>query len=188
MFKDKNGRELTLMEALPKIRNRILTIFQEFQLMILRWIGYCPSHQFRLFCYRLAGIKIGQGSTIHMWANFFQPRNIQIGEDTIVGDHCFLDGRAKLKIGDHIDIASQVLIYNSEHDVNDFGFHSSTAEMVATGVGVGVALGLVATTFTGFFATSGRGVGVGVGVKTGAFSLLGILLDKAERLILKVRA
>jgi len=122
MFKDKNGRELTLMEALPKIRNRILTIFQEFQLMILRWIGYCPSHQFRLFCYRLAGIKIGQGSTIHMWANFFQPRNIQIGEDTIVGDHCFLDGRAKLKIGDHIDIASQVLIYNSEHDVNDFGF------------------------------------------------------------------
>ena len=119
MFKDKTGKELTLDEALPKIKKRLAAIFLEFQLMLLRWVSYCPSHQFRLFCYRLAGIKIGQGSTIHMWANFFQPKNIQIGEDSIIGNHCFLDGRAKLKIGSHTDIASQVLIYNSEHDINN---------------------------------------------------------------------
>ena len=54
-----------------------------------------------------------------MWANFFQPRKISIGKGTIIGDHCFLDGRARLEIGDHVNIASQVLIYNSEHDLND---------------------------------------------------------------------
>jgi maltose O-acetyltransferase len=33
-----------------------------------------------------------------------------------------MDGRAPLRIGDHVDIASQVLIYNSQHDVNSEGF------------------------------------------------------------------
>ena len=122
MFKDKIGKELSLNEALPKIEKRIQTIFLEFQLMFLRWTGCVPSHSWRKFVYELAGIKIGQGSTFHMWANFFQPKNIQIGEDTVIGDHCFLDGRARLKIGSHTDIASQVLIYNSEHDVNDPDF------------------------------------------------------------------
>ena len=122
MFKDKTGKELSFNEALPKIQKRIQTIFLEFQLMFLRWTGCVPSHSWRKFVYKLAGIKIGQGSTFHMWANFFQPKNIQIGEDTVIGDHCFLDGRARLKIGSHTDIASQVLIYNSEHDVNDPDF------------------------------------------------------------------
>jgi acetyltransferase-like isoleucine patch superfamily enzyme len=122
MIKDKNGRDLSLDEALPKINKRIVAILLEFQLVLLRWTGYVPSHSWRRFVYRLAGMKIGKGSVIHMWANFFQPKNIKIGEDTVIGDHCFLDGRASLKIGDHTDIASQVLIYNSEHDLNDEDF------------------------------------------------------------------
>jgi len=122
MIKDKNGRNLSLDEALPKINKRMIAVLLEFQLMLLRWTGCIPSHSWRSLVYRLAGIKIGKGSVIHMWANFYQPKNIRIGEDTIIGDHCFLDGRALLKIGDHIDIASQVLIYNSEHDIHDESF------------------------------------------------------------------
>jgi maltose O-acetyltransferase len=59
-----------------------------------------------------------------MWARFFQPKNIYIGEDTIIGDHCFLDGREKLIIGSHVAVASQVLIYNSEHDINSNDFRA----------------------------------------------------------------
>ncbi|MBI4999455.1 acyltransferase, partial [Candidatus Gottesmanbacteria bacterium] len=54
--------------------------------------------------------------------NFFDPGGVEIGEDTIIGDHAFLDGRAPLTIGNHVDIASQVLIYNSKHDINDPNF------------------------------------------------------------------
>jgi len=118
------GRKLTVNEALAKIINRVKNIFLDFELMLLRWVGHVPSHCFRRFCYRLAGMEIGKGSTIHMWANFFNPRGIEIGEDTIIGDHCFLDGRAKIKIGSHVDIASQVLIYNSKHDINDPEFRA----------------------------------------------------------------
>jgi len=56
-----------------------------------------------------------------MGANFFKPWGITIGKDTIIGDHAFLDGRAPLTIGDHVGLASQVLIYNDEHDLyNDY--------------------------------------------------------------------
>jgi len=124
MFKDKMGRRLTFAEAWRKILNRFYNYWLDFELMLLRWVGCVPSHCFRRFCYRLAGIEIGKGSTIHMWANFFNPKGIEIGEDTIIGDHCFLDGRAPIKIGNHVDIASQVLIYNSKHDINDPEFRA----------------------------------------------------------------
>lgn len=123
MFRDRMGKPLTLSQAFPKIMNRIYNWWLDFELMLLRWVGHVPFHSFRKFCYRLAGMKIGRGSTFHMWASFFNPSNISIGEGTIIGDHAFLDGRAELKIGSHVDIASSVMIYNSEHDVNseDFG-------------------------------------------------------------------
>ncbi|HUV46705.1 MAG TPA: acyltransferase [Candidatus Bathyarchaeia archaeon] len=118
----KTGEKLDFKQAWPKIIARIFNCFLDFELLLLNWVGYLPFHSLRNFCYRLSGIKIGRGSTIHMWARFYQPRNISIGQDTIIGDHCFLDGRAPLRIGNHVAIASQVLIYNSEHDVNSPDF------------------------------------------------------------------
>lgn len=132
MFQDKEGNKLTTSEALPKIANRVASYWLDFELMLLRWVGHDPFHTCRRFFYRLAGIKIGKGSTIHMWANFFQPENISIGEDTIIGDHAFLDGRAKLTIGNHVDVASSVMIYNSEHDLSKEDF-SAIEEPVEIG-------------------------------------------------------
>ncbi len=121
-MKDRTGKELSGDEILKKAIGRAKAISLDFELMILRWVGFIPSHLIRKSVYRLAGVKIGPGSAIHMWANFFQPKNITIGQDTIVGDHTFLDGRAKLTIGNHVSIASQVLIYNSEHDIHSPNF------------------------------------------------------------------
>ncbi len=119
MFKDKQGNQLSLQEVLEKVINRIKNILLEFEVYLLHLIGWIPSHHIRRFFYRLAGIKIGKGSTIHMGTVFYEPKNIIIGEDTIIGEKVVLDGRDKLIIGNHVDIASEVMIYNSEHDVND---------------------------------------------------------------------
>lgn len=113
---------MSLSEIFLKVVVRLYNYILDFELMVLRVVGSIPSHLFRKLFYRLAGIKIGKGSSIHMWANFFEPSNIQIGDDTIIGDHAFLDGRDKLTIGSHVDIASYVMIYNSEHDINSPGF------------------------------------------------------------------
>lgn len=62
-----------------------------------------------------------------MGARFFYPAGIRIGEGSIIGDHAFLDGRNKLVIGNHVDIASSVMIYNSEHNINAEDFHAVSA-------------------------------------------------------------
>lgn len=129
-IKDKMGKSLSSDAVVSKVAKRLLNILLDFELMLLRLVGHIPSHNMRKFFYRLAGVKIGKGSTIHMWCNFFNPSGVEIGEDTIVGDHAFLDGRAKLKIGDHVDIASHALIYNSEHDVHSVDFHANEEPVI----------------------------------------------------------
>ncbi len=122
-MKDKAGNELSSTEIINKGMNRISTIFLEFWVMILQYIiGYTPCHYIRRFFYRLSGMKIGKGSTLHMEARFYNPGNIEIGGDTIIGEKVVLDGRDRLRIGNHADIASEVMIYNAEHDVKDSGF------------------------------------------------------------------
>lgn len=123
-IKDRMGQELNSSEIINKSVVRSQNIILDFGLMLLRLIGHIPFHTIRLFVYRLSGVKIGRGSTIHMWCSFFDPKNIEIGQDTIIGDHAFLDGRANLNIGNHVDIASQVLIYNSQHDIHSEDFHA----------------------------------------------------------------
>jgi len=124
MLKDRMGRSLSSSEAAKKIISRLYNYCLDFELMCLRCVGYIPFHSIRNFFYVLAGLKLGKGATLHMGANFFQPRNVFIGEGTIVGDHAFLDGRAPLKIGREVDIASWVMIYNSEHDISSDDFHA----------------------------------------------------------------
>jgi len=132
MLQDKNGNKLSIGQALSKIINRLKNYWLDFELMLLRWIGHIPFHTIRNIKYKFFGIKMGKGSTIHMWASFFDPKNIVIGEDSIIGDHAFLDGRDKLTIGNHVDIASSVMIYNSEHDLTKKDF-SAILEPVEIG-------------------------------------------------------
>ncbi len=129
MFKDRMGRNLSWSETVQKGIKRILNILLDFELMILTIVGNIPFHTVRKFSYWLAGMKLN--GTIHMWARFYNPSGISIGKDTIIGDHAFLDGRAPLKIGNHVDIASQVMIYNSEHDLesDDFQAHNAPVEI-----------------------------------------------------------
>ena len=65
-----------------------------------------------------------------MGVRFFNPAGIQIGEDSIIGFRSFLDGRDKLVIGDHVDMASEVMIYNSEHALDSEDFHATSAPVV----------------------------------------------------------
>lgn len=110
-----------------KIINRLNTIALELTNYILHIVGCVPSHYVRRFFYRLAGVKIGSGSTMHMGARFYNPSGITIGNDTILGEGVVLDGRAALHIGNHVDFASEVMVYNSQHDTASEDFHAVSA-------------------------------------------------------------
>lgn len=113
-----------------RIFRRLRTILTEFVNFILWNVGYVPSHYIRRFFYRISGVKIGKGSTIHMLAKFYDPKNITIGDDSIIGEGAVLDGRDKLTIGNHVDIASEVMIYNSQHDVQSLDFRATIAPVI----------------------------------------------------------
>ena len=125
---DKNGRKLSASETLHKITNRFHSYYLDLVLMKIHFISdHCPSHIIRKFFFRLAGGKIGSGSAVHMSTRYFDPAGISIGNDTVIGFGTFMDGRDKLTIGSHVDIASEVMIYNSEHDIHSEDFHAITA-------------------------------------------------------------
>lgn len=113
-----------------KIQNRIKTVAVEFVVFILHAIACTPSHHVRRFFYRLFGVKIGSGSTIHTGAKFYNPANIVIGSDSIIGEDAVLDGRDKLSIGDHVDFATGVMVYNSQHDLESEDFRATSAPVV----------------------------------------------------------
>ena len=114
---DRMGRQLNFQQARNKAIRRMQNWLLDFWLMILNWVTDCPIWAVRRFFFVVSGVKIGAGSKIHCGCRFFCPSGVQIGEGTIVGYRAFLDGRAKLKIGDHVDIASEVMVYNSEHNI-----------------------------------------------------------------------
>ncbi len=128
-FKDKMGRGLTLSQGISKVLNRFAAYIDDFEIFVLKLVGLLPIYTIRYLFYLLAGVQIGKSVHIHMGTEFFNPKNVSIGDGTIIGKNAFLDGRDKLIIGRHVDIASDVLIYNSEHDINSDDFAATTGQV-----------------------------------------------------------
>jgi maltose O-acetyltransferase len=123
---DKEGRVLSTSQIWEKGIGRARALRLELVTGLLWWlVGYLPFHSWRKFFYRVCGMKIGRRSTIHMMARIYDPAHITIGEGTLIGERATLDGRKQLpgssgglEIGNHVDIASEVMVWTSEHDIH----------------------------------------------------------------------
>ncbi len=109
-----------------RIIRRITTVYLEFVVMVLHCVGHVPLHHVRRFFYRLAGMQIGEGTSIHTGLHLYDPSGIEIGKDTIIGEDAVLDGRGKIVIGNHVAFATGVMVYNSQHDIRDPQFTAVT--------------------------------------------------------------
>lgn len=112
----------------------------DFWVYLATLTGLIPSHTVRLFLYRhFFRVKIGKDSSIHWLARFNNPAGVAIGQNTVVGNDAFLDGRHKRKgrsylkdflspkeyplmIGNNVSIAGEVRIYTMQHDIDDPNF------------------------------------------------------------------
>lgn len=121
-LRDKNGHPLSLGQATTKIMARLESYALDFLLMLLHIATWIPSHTVRNFIWRACGLTLGKHSTLHTGVRVFDPRNIRVGEGTIVGYATFIDGRDQVSIGDHTDIASEVMIYSQEHNLSSPDF------------------------------------------------------------------
>lgn len=129
-LRDKHGKSYTWSEAFSqKLLPRLDSYALDFGLMLLHVSTYIPSHLIRNAIWRAFGLRLGAHSTLHTGVRVFDPRHIKVGEGTIVGYATFIDGREEVRIGNHTDIASEVMIYSQEHDL-------SSPDFVATGAPV----------------------------------------------------
>jgi len=124
---DKQGNALSSIQILSKILNRFSNMILEFEMYVLLIVGYIPISCIRTVIYRFAGIHIPFSSVINSGARFYSSTNIHIGNDCIIGENATFDGRDDITIGDHVDIASEVMIYNSQHDIHDPFFDAISA-------------------------------------------------------------
>lgn len=131
-FTNKDGDSLGWMQTASKVLKRLESYLLDFTLMLLHVTTYIPLHSIRNLIWRLVGLKLGSKSTLHTGIRVFDPRKIEIGDGTIIGHRTFLDGRDMLIIGSHTDIASEVMIYNQEHDLSSETF-ATTSEPVQIG-------------------------------------------------------
>lgn len=124
-LKDKHGKSYTWSEAFfSKAIPRLESYLLDATLMFLHVTTYIPSHTIRNLIWKSVGVSLGKNSTLHTGVRVYDPRNIKIGEGTIIGYGCFIDGRDNVTIGNHTDIASEVMIYSSEHDLSAPDFHA----------------------------------------------------------------
>lgn len=117
-----------------------------------------PSHEVRNTFYRHAlGVELPKSSIIYWGARFFGVKGLVIGENSIIGDHAFLDCRNGINIGSNVNIASEVRIWTAEHDVYSDDFAQ---------IGGSVTIGDHA--FIGSRVTILPGVSIGEGAVIGA--------------------
>lgn len=129
-FKDKHGKNLTWSQGIGKIIVRLGSYYLDFKLMILNLTTLIPLHSVRNAIWKLAGMQLGRCSTLHTGVRVYDPRGIKIGEGSIIGYATFIDGRDHVQIGNHTDIASEVMIYSSEHDIDSPEFEASSAKVI----------------------------------------------------------
>ncbi len=101
-----------------------------FAILLANWTGHIGIHRVRHYCYRhFYKIQIPSDSVLYCGCRFFDPWGISIGNNSIVGDHAFLDGRRKIKIGNNVNIAQEVRIFTLEHDITSPTF-AAVGDMV----------------------------------------------------------
>jgi acetyltransferase-like isoleucine patch superfamily enzyme len=97
-------------------------VWGDARLRLLADLGRVPSHSFRTFFYRQAGLTLPRSSSIHWRAEFYAPERIVIGDHTVIGDSAFLDGRSGLTIGSNVNLGSHVSVYTLQHDIDSADF------------------------------------------------------------------
>lgn len=132
-----------------------MRIFIDFWIYLSLLTGYIPSHMIRNFLYRfIFRMHIGNNTSIHHRAQFNNPAGVYIGNNTIIGNDAFLDGRHKriwkkgenkiigyiremwspstypLRIGNNVSVAGEVRIYTMEHDIDSPDFAEIGAPVV----------------------------------------------------------
>jgi acetyltransferase-like isoleucine patch superfamily enzyme len=70
-------------------------------------------------------VKIHPTAQIYRWRDLRSGSQIAIGEGSIIGSDCILDGRCGISIGRSVNISSEVALWTLQHDTDSPTFETS---------------------------------------------------------------
>ncbi|MGB3296341.1 MAG: WcaF family extracellular polysaccharide biosynthesis acetyltransferase [Phormidesmis sp.] len=88
------------------------------------------AHWWRCWLLRLFGAKIGQQVMIRPTARITYPWNIEIGDNSWVGDDVVLYSLVPIRLGQHCVISQKSYLCTGSHDISDPRFGLVTGEIV----------------------------------------------------------
>lgn len=98
--------------------------------VVMSAMGHVPSARVRTWFYRHAlGARIAPTARINGRVEI-RGGEIDIGEGTVVGHDCILDGRGGLRLGRAVNLSSEAAIWTYQHDPNDPDFLGIGAPVV----------------------------------------------------------
>jgi acetyltransferase-like isoleucine patch superfamily enzyme len=125
------------------------THLRALRLLLLRWTGHLPSHTLRRWAYASLGFRYPASAVVYGGAEIRHPKNITIGEGSVIGNQAILDGRMGLTIGLQHDFRSPDFADDGGPvTVGDYAWISCRAVIlpgVTIGEGAVVAAGAVVT-------------------------------------------
>jgi len=121
--------QLVLSRSIFKyIHKGIRTFFQNY--FSNYWINKIPFYFIRHQYYKkIMGVKIGEGSSIHLNCFLFGT-NINIAENSTINRNCYLDGRGRLFIGNRVSISPEVQLITEDHDYNSVNFSGRSRDVI----------------------------------------------------------
>ena len=110
-------------------KRRLLMFLFGFADYYLYRLSLVPSHVLRRFVYRrVCGMRIAPRAIVYFATEVRNPAAICLGEGSVIGDHCILDGRNGIRFGRNAVLGSHVSIWTQQHDHRDPWFRCDTQE------------------------------------------------------------
>lgn len=107
------------------MKNFLLQFFE----LIYEFVFWIPFHPIRKVLVKLTFKHVGKRVCLLRNLDIRKPRNIEIGHDVVINKRVLLDGRGGiLRIGNHVDIAQEAVIWTLGHDVNGLKHDSCGAQ------------------------------------------------------------
>lgn len=122
-----NDQNKTTQEGSNRYKHRISTLFEDLTFFLFKIVGFIPCHIIRYYFYKYVfWMKLGEKVVIYYGLETRDPWNISIGNGSIIGDKCILDGRRGIVIGNNVNISTGVWIWTLQHQINSPSFETDT--------------------------------------------------------------
>ena len=148
------------------LRNRFVRVVWGVAWLLLARFTPPPLHAWRRLVLRAFGARVGRGTRVHASAAIWLPRNLELGEQVLIGPGARLYNQGTIKIGAWSVISQRAHLCASTHRIDDPDFQLECRPIV-----VGERCWVAAEAFVGPGVTMGDGA---------VLAARGVLFENAE--------